>query len=136
MGPLIFLKTQRDEVVADINPADKLRFGEDSTPRTYANAKKAAEEAGLELRIAVDEVAVGGFYARYVNDTVETPAGRHPAEPWQWEALKNPPPKLRRQLQKTARPRGPESSSIRRRSPVALRPPPHKHGTDLLLNIG
>jgi hypothetical protein len=74
--------------VAVINPADKLRFGEDSTPRIYANAKKAAEEAGLELRIAADEVAVGDFYARYVNGAVETPAGRHPAEPWQWEALK------------------------------------------------
>ncbi len=74
--------------MAVINPADKLRFGEDSTPRIYANAKKAAEEAGLELRMAADEVAVGGFYARYVNGAVETPAGRHPAEPWQWEALK------------------------------------------------
>jgi len=34
--------------VAVINPADKLRFGEDSTPRIYVNVKKAAEEAGLE----------------------------------------------------------------------------------------
>jgi hypothetical protein len=33
-------------------------------------------------------VAVGGFYARYVNGAVEIPAGRHPAEPWQWEVLK------------------------------------------------
>jgi len=31
MGPLIFLKTQRDEAVGVINPAEKLRFGEDST---------------------------------------------------------------------------------------------------------
>ena len=45
MGPLIFLKTQRDEAVGVINPADKLRFGEDLTWRIYANAKKAAEEA-------------------------------------------------------------------------------------------
>ena len=119
--------------MAVINPADKLRFGEDSTPRTYANAKKAAEEAGLELRIAADEVAVGGFYARYVNDTVETPAGRHPAEPWQWEALKT---LLLNYVVNFKRPRGPEGPSIRRRPPVALRPPPHKHGTDFLLNIG
>jgi len=90
--------------VAVINPADKLRFGEDSTPRIYTNVKKAAEEAGLELKIAADEAAVGGFYARYVNGAVETPAGRHPAETWQWEVFENPPPKLRRQLQKAADP--------------------------------
>jgi hypothetical protein len=64
--------------VAVINPADKLRFGEDSTPRIYANVKKAAEEAGLELKIAADEVAVGGFYARYVNGAVETPPADTP----------------------------------------------------------
>ena len=74
--------------MAVINPADKLRFGEDSTPRIYANARIAAEEAGLELRIAADEVVVGDFCARHVNGAVETPAGRHPAETWQWEALK------------------------------------------------
>jgi hypothetical protein len=78
VGPLIFLKTQRDEAAAVINPADKLRFGEDSTPRIYANVKKAAEEAGLELKIAADEVAVGGFYARYVNGAVETPPADTP----------------------------------------------------------
>ena len=33
-------------------------------------------------------MAVGSFYARYVNGAVETPAGVHPAEPWQWETLK------------------------------------------------
>mgnify|MGYP006977945042 CR=1 FL=1 len=74
--------------MAVINPADKARFGEDSTQSIYANAKKAAEKAGLQLRVAPDEVAVGDFYARYADGAVETPAGRHPAEPWQWEALK------------------------------------------------
>jgi hypothetical protein len=73
VGPLIFLKTRRDEAVAVINPADKLRFGEDSTPRIYANVKKAAEEAGLELKIAADEVAVGGYGA------VETPPADTPS---------------------------------------------------------
>jgi len=74
--------------VAVINPADKLRFGEDSTPRIYANAKKAAEEAGLTLEVTPHEAAVGHLRLRYVDGAVETPAGRHPAEPWQWEALK------------------------------------------------
>ncbi len=74
--------------MAVVNPADKVRFGEDSTPNIYANAKKAAEEAGLALRITPDEVAAGDFYARYADGAVETPAGRFPAEPWQWEALK------------------------------------------------
>jgi hypothetical protein len=107
VGPLIFLKTQRDEAVAVINPADKLRFGEDSTPRIYANAKKVAEEAGLELRIAADEVAVGGFYARYVNGAVETPRRQTPRRAMAVGGPQDPPPKLRRQLQKTARPRSP-----------------------------
>ncbi len=74
--------------MAVVNPADKVRFGEDSTPNIHANAKKAAEEAGLTLRITPDEVAAGDFYVRYADGAVETPAGRFPAEPWQWEALK------------------------------------------------
>jgi hypothetical protein len=135
VGPLIFLKTQRGEAVAVINPADKLRFGEDSTPRIYANAKKAAEEAGLELRIAADEVAIGGFYARYVNGAVETPAGRYPAETWQWETLKA---LLLNYVANFKKP--PDSRPLRPSySPQASSSPtftPHKHGTDLLLNIG
>jgi hypothetical protein len=62
--------------VAVINPADKLRFGEDSTPRVYANVKKAAEEAGLELKIAAD--GSGRRRLRRCGD---------PAKTWQWEVL-------------------------------------------------
>ena len=58
--------------MAVINPADKLRFGEDSTPRIYANVKKAAEEVGLEPQTKWPsaatapwrprrDLAVGGF---------------------------------------------------------------------------
>jgi len=110
--------------VAVINPADKLRFGEDSTPRIYANARKAAEETSLELKIAADKVAIGGFYARYVNGAVETPRRQTPRRAMAVGGFENPPPKLRRQLQKAARPRGPEGPPIRRRPPVALRSPP------------
>jgi len=74
--------------MAVINPVDKARFGENSAPNIHANAKKAAEEAGLTLEITPDEAAVGDLRLRYVDGAVETPAGRHPAEPWQWEALK------------------------------------------------
>jgi hypothetical protein len=74
--------------MAVINPADKTRFGEDSAPHIYANAKKAAEETGLTLEVTPHEAVVGHLRLRYVDGAVETPAGRHPAEPWQWEALK------------------------------------------------
>jgi hypothetical protein len=53
--------------MAVINPADKARFGEDSTLHIYANAKKAAEETGLTLEVTPHEAVVGHLRLRYVD---------------------------------------------------------------------
>ncbi|MEM1598302.1 MAG: hypothetical protein QXP31_07425 [Pyrobaculum sp.] len=74
--------------MAVINPADKSRFGEDSTSLVYENALRTAREVGVELEVGDGFLKIGSFWARFSGDRVETPHGVFPTSAWQWEALK------------------------------------------------
>ncbi|MEZ0320032.1 MAG: hypothetical protein ABWK05_08600, partial [Pyrobaculum sp.] len=74
--------------VAVINPADKSRFGEDSTSLVYENALRIAKEVGVVLEVGDDFLKIGSFWARFCEDRIETPYGAFPMSAWQWQALK------------------------------------------------
>lgn len=71
-----------------INPEDKRRFGEDSTPLVEENAKAAAREVGLPLAVERRRISFGGVVVEYSDGQIKAEGLRAPADWETWRIFK------------------------------------------------
>jgi hypothetical protein len=72
----------------EINPEDKRRFGEDSTPILEDNARAAARRFGVRLVLGEREVRLGDLEAAFDGGEISAGRLRAPAGEAEWRAFK------------------------------------------------